>query len=370
MKKTIFYQGKTQYSNTGDALINKSLVDHFRRHANVVLNDGGMPASYLQELNMQPTELSGKGGAAFIIFLIKTAFTNLFAKRQELFFLATPPGHQFGGGLKSFVKHFALVLFYMVLYVLNVKIIKIGFSIGPIDKGAALMERWKSLFIPFYYVRDPLSLALVKKIGIKKAKFFPDLAWTYVVKEQVDDRDAVFLSFRSQVVTGMDGKSYAEDLVHKIKKLVVEGLDDLRIVIGYQVKEDREFCQLLYNEIKSAREVEFHDEQITLSTANIFSSYKFMLTNRLHVALLGYQYGALPLILSDIDKHKKIKGIFEDADASSLLLDVNHVIDVLLDSVKYFNLNRENALKKLFDKEAEYECLSRQIVYEIFEHDA
>src|SRR5690606_32658641 len=119
--------------------------------------------------------------------------------------------------------------------------------------------------------------------------------------------------------------------------------------------------------IKKKREVEFYDEQILLSTAEIFSAYKFVLTNRLHVALLAYQYGALPIILSDIKKHMKIKGIFEYAAASPLLLDVNQDKMELVAKTTYLKNNIDANIKSLRMKEEEYEVLTKNIVAEIFE---
>ncbi|GHE39081.1 polysaccharide pyruvyl transferase family protein [Sphingobacterium griseoflavum] len=362
----LFYQGKTQYSNTGDALINKSLVEHFRPYANILINDKGMPSSYLKELNLKQTELSGEGGIGFISLLIRTAFINLSRKKTRIYYLATPPGHQFGGGAKNFIKHCLLLVLYLLLSLLRVKIIKIGFSIGPIDKGAEFLERCKSCFVPYYFVRDPLSLALVHRIGIKHASLFPDLAWTYNANPTEVPTDAIFISFRNQVVTGMDGSRYASELVHKICDIVISSFSRYKIVIGYQVQEDREFCRSLYNVIKSHRDVEFDDTQILLESAERFSKYSVVLTNRLHVALLGYQYGALPIILSDINKHQKIKGIFEHAEASSLLLDVNTSQTILTNSVNNLVANLATHLRNLESKELQYADLSKKVVRHIF----
>ncbi|PRD51916.1 polysaccharide pyruvyl transferase family protein [Sphingobacterium gobiense] len=367
MKNIIFYQGKTQYSNTGDALINKSLIEHLRPYAQIVLNNKGMPEGYLRELGANRHELSERGGGKFILYMVKVAFFNLFSRKHKLFFLATPPGHQFGNGPINFIKQFLLTILYFLLYLLRIKIIKIGFSIGPIDKGGGMLERWKSYFIPFYYVRDPLSLDLVHRIGIKKAKFFPDLAWTYSTDFCSNQTDTVFFSFRSQVVTGAECNGYTDDLISKIEHLATGVFATFKIVIGYQVKEDRTFCKLLYQTIRKKREVEFYDKQILLSTAEVFSSYKFVLTNRLHVALLGYQYGALPIILSDIKKHMKIKGIFEYAAASPLLLDVNQEKLALAATTRHLVDDSGIMMNVLGVKEKEYEMLTNSIVAEIFE---
>lgn len=56
-------------------------------------------------------------------------------------------------------------------------------------------------------------------------------------------------------------------------------------------------------------------------------------SNRLHVLLLSYKYGAPPICVSDIQKHRKIRGIFTDNELENLLLDVNDNMDELMGKI-------------------------------------
>jgi len=367
MRNILFYQGKTQYSNTGDALINKSLIAHFRSKAKVYFSDRNIPKNYLEQLELLDSELTGLTGISFVFHTILYSLKSTFKPDIKVYYLATVPGHQFGAGFKNAVKQLCLFFMYMLLYISGVKIIKIGFSIGPIDRAASILEKMKSFFIPYYYVRDPVSLKLVHDIGIKKAKFFPDLAWTYSVPliNNVADK-VIFISFRTQVLSGNGVDNYSKELEDKLELLLNSCFIDYKIVIGYQVEEDKDFCKYLYNKLKTSRDVLFIEEQISLSDAHLYAQFRYLLTNRLHVGLLGFQYGSLPLILSDVKKHLKIKGIFEDAKSDHLLLDIKEENSKLVIDCNKIMKNYDINYKDLVSEKEKYKLKSVEIINNIF----
>jgi polysaccharide pyruvyl transferase WcaK-like protein len=366
----VFFQGKTQYENTGDVLINKSLVQLLRNYAAVLVNNKEMPESYVESLGLQPQECITKTGNNFNLRLLQSAFAAAVRKdAAKVYLIAGPPGHQFGNSIKKSFRNVLSGCYFSVLNVLGVKIIKIGFSIGPIGKAIACSEKFRALFTHHYLVRDSMSLRLSQDIGIQKAALFPDLAWLYALPKAVKpaEKRKVILSFRHAVTA-----SGADDLyLTKLKQhlfAMLKSLDDTyEVEVVYQVKRDYDFAKVLFEELGKEIRLSFNEVQVSLENAGeVYGSGVCVLTNRLHVALLSYKYGALPLILTDAKDHLKIKGIYEDANAGALMLDVNSGLNENITQFVSLLQNRQALLHNLNNKEQEYSNLSKKTFEKIF----
>ncbi|MFZ4262526.1 polysaccharide pyruvyl transferase family protein [Sphingobacterium sp. HJSM2_6] len=366
MKKNIvYYHGKTQYFNTGDALINKSLIDFITQFGEVEINLKDAPDNYLKDLKIVSNRTVSKSYLSFVFQIIKGIIQNS-KKYNQIYFISSPPGHQFGSGYKAFFKELIVAFSYFLLYCFKVKIIKIGFSLGPLDARLKLLERFKTNFMSSYLVRDQISYNYAKNLGIDKVDFFPDLAWTYDVLPKEDIKNGVFISFRDQIFTGANNEKYIEQLIFTLKNIIKSNFSKNRIVIGFQVSEDKQFCDKLFQLLKQEYNIEFISEQIFLSNAHIFSSFEYVLTNRLHVALLGFQYGCIPIILTDLNKHLKIKGIFEHADSRDLLIDISEPIHLINNKMDLIISSKRDIYEKLIIKEDNYYKSSLIKLKEIF----
>ena len=80
----------------------------------------------------------------------------------------------------------------------------------------------------------------------------------------------------------------------------------------------------IYDQLSDVSNLTLCKELITLdNAAEYYGKAKYILSNRLHVLLLGYKYGAPTICVSDIEKHRKIRGIFTDNGLQDVLLDFN-----------------------------------------------
>ncbi|MCE6992751.1 polysaccharide pyruvyl transferase family protein [Dyadobacter sp. CY323] len=374
-KRLVFFQANTQYENTGDVLINKSLLDHLKHYANIVVNDAGMPVWYVDELGVGQSERISNIGKSFKGYLISAALRGFFFRKTlKIYLIAGPPGHQSGNSKSKAVRNIISGFFFCFLQLLGVKIIKVGFSLGSIGNYIAFAEKFRSLFTNFYYIRDSISLKLAKDIGIKKAVFFPDLAWTYhPVMSAVNStvtypKNKILITFRDAVGKG----DYNDTYLHKIDRILDATLNKYQhkyeFVVVYQVQMDYDFCKKLYDKLSERYPISFVEDQITLGSAQEFySDVICMLTNRLHGALLAYKYGALPVILTDIDKHTKIKGIYEDAGLSDLMANTNDNSEKILAGLSDLLENKSMVYKKIQKVEKEYIELSNILVNKIFQ---
>ncbi|MCR9063524.1 MAG: polysaccharide pyruvyl transferase family protein [Cytophagales bacterium] len=379
MKRTLFYKGYTQYENIGDLLINKALLNHFRKFCKIIVSDDkGMPEQYVKGLGLNDNERVTSGYSSFYAILLQSAFKNFLIKKEQVYYLASPPGHQFENSFVVGLKYLLSGFYYMFLRVLGVRIIKIGFSIGPLSPMGKIGERFRSKFVNYYFVRDSISLQFVKDLGIQKAEFFPDLCWTYSPSgegnlsspvENGKEKFKIMFSFREAVHSDSSNEEYGEGLLELLKAIVLEYKDAFCFEIVYQVTPDFEFSRLAYDKLGSLGDVSFREKQIHIEEASYYAQAALVLTNRLHVALLAQKFGCLPIIVTDIDKHVKIKGIFTDVKLGTLLIDSNQSMESSLAQFDEILKDRDKLMKELKVAESAQETLSKEKMEFIFSNN-
>jgi len=365
IKNIIFFQGKTQYENTGDILINKSLIQLLRKKGEVIINDNGMPDWYVSSIVESKEECISSKDVGFNRLLIKSA---LFEKGTKVFLIAGPPGHLFGNSANKSFRNILTAGYFSLLNLFGVKIIKIGFSIGPVGKSLAVTERIRAIFTHYYLVRDSISLKLSKSIGIAKADFFPDLAWMYQLKigSSIQPKRKIVISFRNSIFEGQSDDTYLIKLRESLFAMLRNIDQTYSFEVVYQVKRDYDFCKKLYDELKKEMNITFNETQITLdNAADAYAEAYCVITNRLHGALLGYKYGALPVILTDANDHLKIKGIYQDAGVTELLINIHDGINSNVSQFLSLLENSNAIIGKMNVKEQEYIALSDNILAKI-----
>lgn len=326
----IFYQTKTKFSNTGDALINKAFIDVLRNYGSLKCNcSKDISNEFIKELGIRESEkLICDNEISFSIAILKKAIKTFFKKDKV--FLFSGLGHIYSTkkDKSKIVKNIFAGFIFFIYRMFGIKIIRIGFTIGPISNGLAISEFLRSIFISDYYVRDTQSLELCHKIGIKKAKLCPDLSWVYLMGTNriLNIKKNIAINLKCSVLSEKDDNyinniiSRCEQILNLIQKNYNE---DIKITFMYQVAEDKEFCIKLYNHFKDMYQCEYIDKQMDLSDAKkYFQNISINISNRMHSLLLGYKYGALPLALVDIKNHIKISQTFKDCKIDDLLVDV------------------------------------------------
>ncbi len=364
----IFYQVKTQYSNAGDALINRALIEELRNHGDIYANCKGVPKKFIEELGIEKEEKLSFREASFCLRILKCAIESIFRKNKVYIFSGL--GDMHGGSKKRAIKNIISGVISGIYRVFGVKTIRIGRSIGVITKDMKISEKIRDRFTTYSFVRDSISLETCKRMGSKKAEFCPDMSWLYKGLEtpKQNENTNVMLNFK-ETSYGEKNEEYTKTLIEKIDlslKALTEKLGtNLKITIAYQVEADQTFSSKLYEELKERYDVVFNSDRIHLDTAEkIYCNFSYHLSNRLHSILLGHKYGSLPIALLDKKNHLKISALMQDCELDDLMIDI--FTDNVIEKVGYIVQNNKKLYTKLVKCEQEQRREIKKILKIIF----
>lgn len=328
----IFYRAQTQYDNLGDLIINRVLLNQLKRYGALLVDLQDVPDWYYKELNLTEAEQANQYRWKVNYLMFFAAIRSRFSGKKRKIYLIEPPGHRYGKLNAQQIKSALLTLiYYSIFRLIGIRICTFGVSIGPCSRDAEILEWWRRKLFYFYSVRDSISENYVRQIGIKQVTRFPDLAW--LMELPVDTTalllpkgDYVIFSFREQTHNLAQAPAYQQQLyqvLDAIAELVCQTWGK-KLVISYQVESDRTFCQHLAERYSVLHSVLFVKERVDLdSMQRVYSGAFMVFSNRLHVLMLAMAYGAIPIAVIDKINHHKITGIFQDANLSHLLIDIN-----------------------------------------------
>lgn len=327
----IFYKTTADFNNTGEVLIYRTLLENLRDYGHVIIDDSHkIQPLFLKRIGIQDKERrSSYTNLSFTKFIIASSIKNVFT-RHKMYFV-TGVGDHAVIGFKGAVKNFISFIFIMIIRLCGVKTLRIGMSIRFEGKLARLSERLLAAAIPNYFVRDSISLDNCHKAGVN-VRVAPDLSWGYKVKGNDHsnvDSNLVILSFRDYV-TRQAIEPYRSELYNCIGSLLNHILKDKtkNVLLTYQCDHDKYVQEEILKRFRHLGNIHIANELITLENANeYYGRASVVLSNRLHVLLLAYKYGALTIGLTDLKAHVKIRGIFDDAHLESHLIDIHQPIE-------------------------------------------
>ncbi|WP_158099604.1 polysaccharide pyruvyl transferase family protein [Faecalibacterium sp. An77] len=321
-----FYQTKTKYDNTGDALINKALISELRKYGRVFANCSAyIPVEFLEELEIRKDEqIICKNSRQFALKIIGHALLH----RQDNTYIVSGLGDIYGGGVKKVMRNVLSACVLPVYSLLGVKNVRIGRSFGVMTKAMQWSEALRGLFVNSYFVRDTQSLQRCRSMGISKVQLCPDMSWIYEegTERQENASDVVMINMKGSTLNIKEQK-YIDALIKKCKtfleRLEKEKNKKVHVLVAYQVSEDEEFSQYIYQRLKDEFDVEFVDTQMKLGDLRKYYSHcGYHLSNRMHSLLSGYKYGSLPVALIDVKNHLKIAATLKDCDLDEFMIDV------------------------------------------------
>lgn len=324
----IFYQTKTKFSNSGDALINRALIEILREYGQVCANcSSKIPEEFINELGILPEEkMISDGEASFAGYVVKCAIKN--KKSNDKVYVFSGLGDVHGGGKKRVIRNLLSSALTVVYNVLGIKTVRIGRSIGNITKGMGYSERIRSYVTTHNFVRDTQSLERCKKMKIGNVEFCPDMSWLYLKNHsrKMNSCLDIVVNMRGSTLEAYE-EGYAKkiipvcgEIIEEIQKCSTAGV---KVYFVFQVEEDRRITEELYNVYKYKYSCEFVDDRLKLADVkDIYCNAGFHISNRLHSLLLGYKYGSLPIALIDTEKHLKISSTFIDCGLDMLMIDM------------------------------------------------
>lgn len=323
-----YYSLNTQFSNTGDLLINKVLISLLAERGIVYLEDYNKPQTFIDELlGDNIIRLSKVSDKSNIFELIDDNLDHRLEKTDNYFFVLVP-GDISKLGIKMAVKS-SFYAFKRLLPLKNkgVKILRLGISLGNFDFFNGYIESFYSWIYFYYAVRDEKSLKIAKKYSFSNLDYFPDLAWAYnwtnKPKLKAQEKNYVVLSFRSNASGKNHDIVYVEKIVKDLKCILLNSdLKDYKIFISYQVEYDRSASEYIFNYFKDKFDIQFIDKNLNIKEATeLYFNAKCVITNRLHVFMLVLLTDTLSIPFIDRVDNKKISNILEDNNLEGLILD-------------------------------------------------
>lgn len=363
-----FYQTKTKFSNTGDVLINKALIDLLRSYGTIHVNDSSIiPSFFIEQLGIKDSErMFLSNNKMFTYCIVKFAIKRFCS--DDKVFIVSGLGHNYGNSLNKVISNVVAGVLFPLLRVLKVKIIRIGGSMGPFSNLLAKTEYFRSIFINYYFVRDTESLNLCHSIGIKKAKICPDLSWVYNPLDTITDKKNITVNLRSSTLDEFVYEDYKNKIFKNLSVILFRMVEylgaDTKIQIVYQVAEDKSFAEEVYLNIKFQFNTSIFIDQLTLETAKkYYGNSLFTISNRMHSLLLCHKYDSLSIPLIDKTEHVKITATFKDANLEELIQDINNDVDFAI--IDKIIAKRSEYLKSIKSVEKKYQLEIEKVINKI-----
>lgn len=342
MKKYSFFSLQTQFENLGDALINREMILLASQNSEVYLDLSRCSVKFVHSLEIHNFDnVNIVYGGSFSLF---KKMLGMSLKNKKCYYFLSPGGYFGSLTIKSFVSSWINTLVLSVFTFLNVKICHVGVSYERLSPIYVFLLRFRTNnILHAHYLRDEMSANYAKSKNIKFHKIMPDLAFNIFPDEcEVDDDSIkkVCLSFR------VDQKNIQKNSVLRFLEMLNDHLaDDVEILLYSQVTRDSEFMKSIRREnIFEKKKISFVDvSQLTLSEATqVLQSCDLVLSNRLHVLLLGAAAGTKVLSCTSDHINKKIEGVVKD-----LKLKNSIKLDHLDEIVDLENVLRGNAIQEV-----------------------
>lgn len=335
--KNILYLVATQYDNMGDLLINKCLVDELAKNGKVYLDTKGVPLNFKSVLLDNPNVFELKELGDFSL-KGKGLLSLPFRKLDFDYFFKSPGPF---GGFKTSKQKMHAFIFHYIFRLLKWKGIK-SYLIGndymlESDFDKKMIKKYNNS-LSGIFVRSKKNESMLKDLQITKAAYSPDLC--YVLDANIDSdlkRSKVGISFRD---LGKDVNSQIEKSVEIfINHFSEKGMD---VEIFYQVERDRSFNKYLFDKYKS-KNTSFRNDVLTWKEKSFYLDKKLVLSNRLHVLLLGQLHNCVPISLTfNQTNTNKINNIFDSVNMSDFLYS-----NITKNDLEQFEINELNLVEHI-----------------------
>jgi polysaccharide pyruvyl transferase WcaK-like protein len=344
-----FFSIKTQFENVGDALINREMIELAAKNSQVYVDLSRCPESFKNTLNLTSNNINLVSGS-FALFhkMIMKSFNN-----NQAFYFLSPGGYLGEIEGKEFISKYinAGILFFLTK-VFKVKICHIGVSYERIgSKFIKLLSR-RSKLLHKHLLRDEISKSYADKNKIQNNGTMPDLAFNIFINEpnKVVNSKKICFSFRTDQY-----KDQFNDVKNFIINLSKKLPTDTKFKFFAQVERDVSNMQALTDIVNSFPDLNASFESSVRSLQECYSFYDdcdLIISNRLHVLLMGGSRAGriLPCVYGD--HNMKIRGIMDSLGLTENVQDLSEIIDFnslisLIDDTNTLNVQGHNKYTEL-----------------------
>lgn len=337
--KYSFFSPKTQFENVGDVLIYREMIRLAANNSIVRVDSSRCPDSFDASLALNSIKNVSYTAGGFPS-LLREMLALRFKKHDCYYYLS--PGGYFGE-VEGFeiIRRYVNFLILLVMKVFGIKIVHVGVSYERLGPKFLRLIALRSRFLYRHILRDNSSAIYAEKNRIRYHGVSPDLAFNLYsdIKTSVKANKVCF-SFR----TDQDPMQWA-----RVKELVEacnEYLDPcLEFVFYAQVERDKEPMERLATELQQQggeRKVSFISIMGEVDkSVEFFRDVEIIISNRLHVLLMGGVYNATIIAATFKGYNEKVVGLME-----STVSDNPAIIDMSLETKP--QLDRVTAAKFKF----------------------
>ena len=345
----------TQYDNLGDLIINKCLIDELAKHTDVFIDIKDTDGSFQKYLtdNEKVHSLDKDYGFSFRSLSSIKFYTGL---RNEFKYLFKSPGPIFYRSKITIKEKIRSKVFDFIYRAFrkNGDTFIIGSEVSL--ESDSLVNRLQGLHkFKKILLRSIGNVEYLRTLGFNNVDYIPDLC--FLMRDRVNPnkaKDVIGISFR-------DLNDPAEDQsIERATRVLVDYYTKRgnKIVFFYQVERDRDYTHKLFKPFSDYSNVTFHNKNLDLSEISIYEDFRILISNRLHVLLLGFIHNSVAFpVLNDNFKTRKIPGILESI---GFMEDTVHQITV--DALEATETDYESLVKKIDTiNETQYEICKNKI---------
>lgn len=315
-----FYSAKTQFSNAGDALINRELLRHLRRYGEIRAAVAGAPADFLAEIGLREDERRFAGRAGMVVAAASAGLRRRLGRGPDAFLVLTP-----GDPLVPLSPSVLLgALAVAGIAASGTRVLRLGVSMTSNLPRRMRLEALLSRAIHFTGLRDTLSMAATERAGFRRSGYFPDFAMTMPAVRRSARPDAaplrIGLSFRDDRL----GESGIEPLAVALESILADAARDrpVELALVAQVEADAVPAKLLLERFGARYPCSLVVERRLDRLAEIYRGIDLVLSNRLHGLLYAAANGCIPVGLLSRRANSKIVGLLADIGLGDLWVDL------------------------------------------------
>lgn len=339
VNKTAILSLRTQFENLGDLLINSAAVGLLSRKYCVVLDVSRVPSWYKKLL------LSDVVGIKTTNYL---ALQLIFAKPESKLFLK-PGGYPGIAGFKLALRRLLHTAFLFTVRLRGLKIVRLSSSQGFSTKWA-FVESLRVRQIDTCCIRDAASRLEINRLG-GNAYACPDFSLFYFNENSKFSTKIEDIDFASKesIAFSFRGDRAGLCKIDRISELVDFCGSDLSLSIVSQVNFDDEFNYMLSLEKGAKYACYRNDEKSISEIKEIYKRSKFVVSDRLHVLLMGALNGAIPVAFISAEKDSKVAGCLEELGIKNIIYYDKGGFDFSALDLSYFTVMKslEGAKKEM-----------------------
>ncbi len=353
----IYFLVATQHDNLGDLLINKMLIDELSIYGDIYVDMAGLPQKFkdhlLEKENVNDFEVTYGGSLKR-----QSMFKMLTKIKLDFDYYFKSPGPSGGEDYKfsQIIKRLVITYQFRSLSKSGLKLNLIGNDITIKNKFNTWSERYSNGFFDNTLVRSRQNVKKLKEANVNNVDYIPDVAFLFNDYSNTVTKKKVLISLRNLNDLDYD-KKIEEYLSQAIPFFISKGLE---VCFFHQVESDKDYNEFLYNKFKKLNCNIISDCIWYNDIVDTYSESVYLITNRLHVMILGIVHHVIPfLILKDDAKTSKINRILSDNNIECLISDS-------IDNVREHYENQSKLKSQIIDIARDNKVLCKEKISIIF----